>query len=73
LRGVIPLGENGKESLDIEKFHLPTGWVLMEDVLRFLISELEVNPPCGDSWPEVLEESRALFFTEFSVKGRARE
>jgi hypothetical protein len=70
LKTTIPLGKNGTDGkLNIEEFHLPTGWVLVEDVFRFLISELAVVPPCGDKWSKVLESSRERFFSDFSVKG----
>ncbi len=41
----------------------------IEEVIRFLIVELEVKPPCGeDAWPAKLEESEKAFFEEFTGK-----
>jgi hypothetical protein len=45
--------------------HLPTGFVALEDVLRFCIVDLGVNP-LSDGWHDVLEESYRLFKTEFT-------
>src|SRR5690606_28735456 len=58
----------GAGSVDLNRLHVPTGFVLMEYVLRFLISELGIAPPCGDTWPDVLLESENKFFREFSPK-----
>jgi hypothetical protein len=51
--------------------HIPTGWALIEEVIRFLIHDLGMEPPCGDRWPEILEESENKFFKEFTDKGWA--
>jgi hypothetical protein len=55
-------------ALDLDKLHLPTGWVLIEDVIRFLITELGMKPPCGDNWAKMLAESEEVFHTQFSGK-----
>lgn len=55
-------------TLDLDKAHLPTGWVTMEEVIRFLIVELGTKPPCGPDWPNVLERSEAAFFERFTGK-----
>jgi hypothetical protein len=47
--------------LDLSRAHLPTGWVTIEEVIRFLIHDLGVRPPCGDKWPTVLAESERKF------------
>jgi hypothetical protein len=52
----------------IESLHIPTGWVLIEEVLRFLIVELGVQPPCGAAWPAKLAASERKFFENFSSK-----
>jgi hypothetical protein len=50
----VPFG-TGK--LDLNRVHLPTGWVLIEEVFRFTIHELGMCPPCESEWPHVLQES----------------
>jgi hypothetical protein len=56
----------GARPLDLDKAHVPTGWVTIESVLRFLIADLGVSPPCGEAWSTVLEESERAFFEEFA-------
>jgi hypothetical protein len=65
IRANLPVGE---ADLDLNKAHVPTGWVTMEEVIRFLIVDLGVAPPCGDSWPEKLHESEEKFYTDFTSK-----
>ena len=62
-RGVLPFGAR---PLDLDKAHVPTGWVTIEEILRFLIVDLGVAPPCGNGWPKVLEESERAFYEDFS-------
>lgn len=38
----------GSGVFDFTRFHMPTGWVTMEEVFRFLVHELGVEPPCGE-------------------------
>ncbi len=65
----IEIDRNGTK-LSLTRLHLPTGYVLIEYVLRFLISDLGVKPACGDdTWEGILSKSEARFFTEFSPKG----
>jgi hypothetical protein len=61
----------GKDAacLDLKKVHLSTGWVTIEEVIRFIINELQHRPPCGDRWPAVIHKSETLFFDELSGKG----
>jgi hypothetical protein len=54
-------------ALDLDKLHLPTGWVKLEEVLRFLIYDLGMKPPCGKRWPTVLEQSERVFREQFST------
>jgi hypothetical protein len=42
------------------ELHIPTGWVTIESVLRFLIAELGVKP-LSSNWPNVLSESEEQF------------
>jgi hypothetical protein len=60
----------GEGSIDLNKAHLPTGWVTIEEVIRFLIVDLGVEPPCGEGWPGVLHASERRFFEEFTGKRR---
>jgi hypothetical protein len=55
--------------LDFDKVHAPTGWVTLEEVIRFLIHDLGHAAPCGDSWPKVLARSEKLFHGELTSKG----
>lgn len=55
-------------SMDLDKLHLPTGWVTIEEVIRFLITELGHRPPCGSKWPSILAESERAFFEQFTGK-----
>jgi hypothetical protein len=58
----------GDGSLDLNKAHLPTGWVTIEEVVRFMIVDLGMIPPCGDEWPALVSESEHKFFMEFTGK-----
>jgi len=58
----------GTASLDLNKAHVPTGWVTIEEVIRFLLVDLGVKAPCGSAWPEVLEASERKFYEEFTSK-----
>ncbi|MBI4601508.1 MAG: hypothetical protein HY721_06035 [Planctomycetes bacterium] len=53
--------------LDLNRAHVPTGWVPIEEVIRFLIVELGVKPPCGESWPEKLAASERLSHVQFTL------
>lgn len=53
---------------DFDKLHLPSGWVSFEEVLRFLIVDLDVKPTCGKRWPKVLADSETAFFERFTGK-----
>jgi hypothetical protein len=46
--------------MDLDKLHLPTGWVTIEEVIRFLIAEMGV-PPKIDDWDDKLVESDRFF------------
>jgi hypothetical protein len=61
----VPFGDG---SMDLDKLHLASGWVTLEEVIRFLIHELHVRPPCGRRWPEVLATSEETFYKKFSGK-----
>ncbi len=54
--------------LDLNKLHLPTGYVTIEEVIRFLIVDAGVAPPCGAEWHGVLREAERKFREEFTSK-----
>jgi hypothetical protein len=60
--------EIGGHEFDLDKAHLRTGWVTFEEVIRFLIFDLGMEPPCGDGWPELLSDSEKRFFEDFTGK-----
>jgi len=45
---------------DFAKVHLPSGRVLLEDVIRFLVIE-QKTPPRSNSWEETLSEAARIF------------
>lgn len=58
------------EALDLDKLHVATGRVLVEDVVRFLVAELGHKPPCGVRRCELLlDDSVRRFYEEFSTPG----
>jgi hypothetical protein len=50
-----PAGE-----MDLNKLHLSTGWVTIEEVIRYLIAEMGVKPKIKD-WDEELLKSEERF------------
>jgi hypothetical protein len=52
-------------TLDLNRLHMPTAFVLIEDVLRFLLTDMAVDAASGD-WEAVIDESRETFFGQFS-------
>lgn len=63
LQGDVPLPFGGGVSLNA--LHLPTGYVTVEEVLRFCIVDLGV-PPLATDWSEQLEASYVLFKGDFT-------
>lgn len=58
-----------KGRLDLDKVHTPCGFVLDEDIIRFLISDLGGKPPCGKTrWHKQLIESEKMFVSEFNAR-----
>lgn len=55
-------------SLDLNKLHIPTNWVTIEEIMRFLIADLGVNPQCGIDWPNRLKKSEKSFYEDFTSK-----
>ena len=60
--------DGSSSGIDLKKTHLPTGWVTIEELLRFLISELGVTSPCGDRWDQELRDGESRFYEEFTSK-----
>lgn len=48
------------QSLDLDKMHISTGWVTIEEVIRFLIHELDIEPKQPD-WDRRLRDSEEKF------------
>jgi hypothetical protein len=71
-QGPLGLGIANREGIqaNFNDWHLPTGWVALEDVLRFCIVDLGV-PPLHQGWSEILRDSYERFRTEFSGPGQA--
>jgi hypothetical protein len=61
----IELDRNGVKT-SLTELHIPTGYVLIEYVLRFLVADLGVAPACGEGWEDILRKSAKRFFHEFS-------
>ena len=51
--------------LDLNRLHTPTGFVLIEYVLRFLLTDMGVAP-ASPAWESVLDSSQEKFFKQFS-------
>jgi len=56
----------GGGTLSLES-HLPTGWVLIEHVMRFLFHDLHVEPRT-ETWPQILRASETKFYEQFTSK-----
>jgi hypothetical protein len=57
-QGPIRMGivdRDGREG-NLQSWHLPTGWVMIEEVLRFCIVDLGVTP-LNDDWHRILTDS----------------
>lgn len=59
----------GNSTLDLNRLHTPTSFVLVEYVLRFLVTDMGVAPASTD-WEKALRDSERVFFDEFSPKPR---
>jgi hypothetical protein len=69
-QGPIHVGitdRDGREG-SFQNWHLPTGWVAIEEVLRFCIVDLGVEP-LDDEWDTILSDSYERSITEFAVSG----
>lgn len=68
LQGDVPL-QFGRTSVLLNDLHLPTGFVTIEEVLRFCIVDLEV-PPLSENWHAILTDSYELFKGDFAPRGQ---
>jgi hypothetical protein len=48
------------QTLSLHKLHLASGWVTVEEVIRFLINELGVKPK-NKNWDNLLHDSEKAF------------
>ncbi len=55
--------------LSLNDLHLPTGWVTIEEVIRFCIVDLGVPTNPAHDWNAVLEDSYRTFRTNFAPIG----
>lgn len=69
LQGPIPV-TIGSTTLPLNDWHLPTGWVTLEDVIRFCIVDLgaEYRHRASD-WHELLRDSRMATLHELTDAG----
>jgi hypothetical protein len=58
----------GGNNLDLNKAHVPTAYVTIEEIIRFLIVDLGIKPPCGETWGAELARSERQFYEDFSGK-----
>ena len=49
-----------RDGFSPNKLHIPTGWVTIENVIRFLIADLDVKPRIS-TWDEELRKSEKQF------------
>lgn len=71
LQGPITLDlyhQRSREQVNLQAWHLPTGWVPIEEVLRFCIVDLGVTP-LSNNWDRILVDSERRFRSEFSSPG----
>jgi len=71
LQGDVPLPRplyDGATPLTLDGLHVPTGFTTVEEVLRFCLTDLGVEPLSAD-WDDVLTESYERFKTDFAPRG----
>lgn len=64
----LPMGE---PPTSLDALHLPTGYVCVEDIIRFCICDLGA-PSKSENWHDLLEESYRSFTTDFTRPGTGR-
>ena len=62
LQGAVPL-QIGRYARSLNDLHLPTGYVAIEDVLRFCVADLSVRPR-SEGWDQILRDSHERFKSE---------
>lgn len=65
LQGPVSLSFARGEAVALNELHLPTGYVPIEEVLRFCIADLGV-PPLSPNWNEILQDSYTRFRRELA-------
>lgn len=69
----IPEQRHGPHNIDLNDWHLPTGWVTIEEVVRFCLHDLGVRPltsPDDPSvWDKILADSYTMFRTRYALFG----
>ncbi len=68
LQGDIPV-PFGRTTVPLDDLHLPTGFMTIEEVLRFCIVDLEV-PRLSEDWHAILTESYERFKGDFAPRGQ---
>jgi hypothetical protein len=68
VQGPMHLTVGDAPGLLLDDLHLPTGFVTIEEILRFCIVDLGVEP-ISRRWHEVLEESYERFKADFAPRG----
>jgi hypothetical protein len=67
VQGPIPISLN-RAQLELDDVHLPTGFVTIEEILRFCIVDLGVTP-LSDDWHNILSDSYERFKGDFAPRG----
>lgn len=60
----LPL-DCGTRTIDLERVHIPTGWLTIEELIRFLVNELEVKAK-SKNWDTILRNSEERFRGEMA-------
>lgn len=70
-QGPMPTGLRlGTTETLFQDIHLLTGWVPIEEIIRFCLHDLGAHAACEpEDWDRILRESRNRFMTEFSARG----
>ena len=68
LQGPIQLNTAEDASVVLDDIHLPTGFVTIEEVLRFCIVDMDVRP-LSRNWHDVLTQSYERFKADFAPRG----
>ncbi len=65
VQGAIPVSI-GRQSISLNDLHLLTGYVTLEEIIRFCLVDLKVKPLSSD-WHEILQKSYQQFKRELYV------